>query len=523
MAASPHPAPGSAAGAPPRAAPHVDASETELRRLALGTLFPGFDGTTAPGWLLDLLDEGLAGVVLFERNFDADDPDAGAAALSAQLRRARPDVIVAVDEEGGDVTRFDGHRGSDTPGAAALGIVGDPDLTTRVAARLGSRLRAAGVSLNLAPVADVDADPLNPIIGIRSFGADPESVAEHVRAFVDGQQSQRVAATVKHFPGHGATVEDSHYTVPVVTASPQQLRRRELVPFQAAIAAGAQVVMTAHVQYPNLDDAPATLSRRILTDLLRGELGFEGVVMTDGLDMHAISRTVGHEEGAVGALVAGADALCVGGESTGPEIVERLVNAIVAAVRSGRLALPRLLDAAHRIGMLAAWTAGEPTQVDVADAGVEAARRAICVEGDVVLDRAPLVIELHDEPTIASGHVPWAIGAELRERMPGTVVVQLTPQACEPGPVLAEYPDRPVVVAVRGLRRRPWQRDAVARVRQSRPDVVVVDHELPGDAAVVGPNHVLTHSGSLVSAQVAADVIAGRLARPEVGTGRAYA
>jgi beta-N-acetylhexosaminidase len=425
-------------------------------------------------------------------------------------------LIVAVDEEGGDVTRFDAHRGSDIPGATALGVVDDPDLTRRVAASLGSRLRAAGISLNLAPVADVDADPLNPIIGIRSFGADPEAVAEHVCAFVEGQQSQRVAATVKHFPGHGATVEDSHYTVPVVSASPQQLRRRELVPFQAAVAAGTQVVMSAHVQYPTLDDGPATLSRRILTDLLRGELGFQGVVMTDGLDMHAISQSVGHEEGAVGALVAGADALCIGGESAGPEIVERLVCAIAEAVRSGRLPLSRLLDATHRIGMLAAWTAGEVTSVDAADAGVQAARRAVRVEGDVVLDRAPLVVELHDEPTIAAGQTPWAIGASLLERMPATVVAALTSKGCDPEPILAAHADRPVVLAVRGLRRRPWQREVVARTRRARPDVVVVDHELPADAAVLGPNHVITHSGSLVSAQVAADLLVGRLRLPEL-------
>lgn len=484
-------------------------TDAELRRLALGTLFPGFEGTTAPGWLLDLLHDGLAGVVLFERNVDPRDPDTSLAALSGRLRAARADVIVAVDEEGGDVTRLDAGVGSDIPGAAALGVVDDVDLTRRVAAGLGSRLRAAGVTLNLAPVADVDADPLNPIIGIRSFGSDAERVAGHVAAFVDGQQSQRVAATVKHFPGHGATAEDSHYTVPVVTASPSQMHRRELVPFRAAIAAGSQVVMTAHVQYPTLDDGPATLSRRILTDLLRGELGFEGVVMTDGLDMHAMSQTVGHEEGAVGALVAGADALCIGGESTQPEIVERLVRAIVAAVRSGRLSPARLLDATHRVGMLAAWSAGGARPTAAPRGGAEAARRAIQVSGDVRLREAPLVLELHDEPTIAAGEIPWAIGAPLAQRMPGTVVVMLTPDSCDVEPALRRHPGRRVVVAVRGLRRREWQRHVLESVRAQRPDVVVVDHELPGDPALLGPHHVLTHSGSLISAQVAADLLAG--------------
>jgi beta-N-acetylhexosaminidase len=482
----------------------------ELRRLALGTLFPGFEGMTAPGWLLDLLDDGLAGVVLFERNVDPQQPDASVAALTSQLRLRRPDVLIAVDEEGGDVTRLDAGDGSSLPGAAALGVVDDPQLTRDVGAWLGARLQAAGVSLNLAQVADVDADPRNPIIGIRSFGSRPDAVAAHVAAFVEGQQSSRVAATVKHFPGHGATVEDSHYTVPVVTASPEQLRGRELVPFRAAIAAGVQVVMTAHVQYPRLDDGPATLSRRILTDLLRGELGFDGVVMTDGLDMHAISETVGRAEGTVGALLAGADAICIGGESTDVDIVERLVTAITGAVRSGRLPLSRLVEATGRVARLAEWTAGPAAPSLHGRPGVAAAERAVEVAGDVRLSEPPLVLELHDEPTIASGEVPWAIGGPLADRLPGTIVVSLAPHDADPRASLEAYPNRPVVLAVRGLRRRAWQRDVVRAVRAHRPDVIVVDHELPGDRDLLGPNHLLTYSGSLVSAEVAADVLTGR-------------
>jgi beta-N-acetylhexosaminidase len=489
-------------------------SDAELRRVALGTLFPGFEGTTAPVWLLALVDEGLAGVVLFERNVDPDDPDGSVAALTAQLRQVRPDVLVAVDEEGGDVTRLDAGRGSSLPGAAALGVVDDPQLTSDVAVWLGGRLHAAGVSLNLAPVADVDADPRNPIIGIRSFGSQPDLVAAHVAAFVTGQQRSRVAATVKHFPGHGATVEDSHDTVPVVTASPEQLRRRELVPFRAAIAAGVQVVMSAHVQYPRLDDPPATLSRRILTDLLRGELGFDGVVMTDGLDMHAISQTVGHAEGAVGALLAGADAICIGGESTDAAVVERLVTAISRAVRCGRLPVARLRDAAHRVGRLASWAAGPAVEHPLTGPGIEAATRAVRVGGEVRLSGPPLVLELHDEPTIASGTVPWAIGQPLAERLPGTVVVRLTPADADPLPALDRHPDRPVVLAVRGLRRRAWQREVVQAVREHRPDAVVVDHELSGESSALGPHFLLTYSGSLVSAQVAADMLSGRAPLP---------
>jgi beta-N-acetylhexosaminidase len=336
-----------------------------------------------------------------------------------------------------------------------------------------------------------------------------------VAAFVDGQQSQRVAATVKHFPGHGATADDSHYTVPEVTAPIEALRERELVPFRAAIAAGVQVVMTAHVRYPSLDDVPATLSRRILTDLLRDELGFDGVVMSDGLDMHAISRTVGHAEGAVRAIAAGVDAVCIGGESIGPEIVERLVDAIGAAVRDGRLSVERLRDAARRLERLRAWTRGRTSPATppgegspVDRPGEQAARRALDVHGVTPLDRAPLVLECHDEPTVAAGAVPWAVGQSLCERMPGTAVVALTSDHPDPLPVLAQHRDRPVVLSVRGLARRPWQREVVAAVRARRPDVVVVEHDLPGDGALLGEHHICTYSGSRASADAAADVLA---------------
>jgi len=483
-------------------------SGPDLRRLALGTLLPGFAGPRAPRWLLDLLGQGLAGVVLFERNV-VDGSDDATAALTETLRRARPDLLVAIDEEGGDVTRLDAGEGSDLPGAAALGLVDDEHLTARVAASLGRRLRTSGITVNLAPVADVDAEELSPIVGTRSFGTDAERVARHVAAFVDGQQRNRVAATVKHFPGHGATAEDSHYTVPAVTAPIEVIRERELVPFRAAIAAGVQAVMTAHVRYPALDDVPATLSPRILTDLLRDEMGFDGVVMSDGLDMHAISRTVGHSEGAVRALAAGVDALCIGGESTGPDIVEQLVGAISTAVREGRLTVDRLRDAARRVQGLRDWTRSPAESSPRERPGDEAARRALVAHGVTALDRAPLVLECHDEPTVAVGHVPWAIGHPLGERMPGTVVVALTPHDPDPLPALAQHRDRPVVLSVRGLRRRPWQREVVAAARARRPDLVVVEHDLPGDAELLGAHHICTYSASRVSADVAADVLAG--------------
>src|SRR5215207_1325685 len=457
-----------------------------LRGLVLGTLFPGFSGTTGPpDWLAGLIRDGLGGVVLFGRNVDPGRGDDGAAALTARLRAERPDLLVAIDEEGGDVTRLDATTGSDLPGSAALGTVDDPHLTREVAASLGARLRGCGVNVNLAPVADLDVDPQNPIVGVRAFGSDPELVARHVQAFVEGQQLWRVAATAKHFPGHGATDEDSHLTTPTVSTPADVLTERELVPFRAAISSGVQIVMTAHITVPALDPSrPATLSRAVITGLLRERLGFGGVVMTDGLDMQAISGTVGQAEGAVLALDAGVDALCVGGGSTGPQRGGAIVAAVVGAVESGRLGYERLAEAADRVRRLSRWVDGTPVDRSAdggGTAGARAAQRAVVAVGDVTLDAAPVVLELQDEPSIAAGHVPWGVGAPLADRLPGTVVVPVTESGPDPVAVLADHPDRPVIVAVRGVRRRAWQADVVAAVRALRPDLIVVDHELPAD------------------------------------------
>ena len=499
--------------------PHEPA---HLRGLALATLFPGFAGVAQPpAWLRALIVEGLGGVVLFSRNVDRRRGDRGVATLTARLRADRADLLVAVDEEGGDVTRLDATAGSVLPGNAALGAVDDPELTREVAASLGARLRGCGVDVNLAPVADLDVDPQNPIVGVRAFGSDPRLVARHVRAFVEGQQSWRVAATAKHFPGHGATAEDSHLTVPTVRASASVLVERELEPFRAAIAADVQIVMTAHITIPAFDPhRPATLSRNVVTGLLRDRLGFDGVVMTDGLDMAAISRTVGQAEGAVQALAAGVDALCVGGESATPTTVEAIVTEIVAAVGSGRLGHERLAEAAGRVRRLACWAAvapdGRPAAA-VRSVGERAARRAVVIRGRVVVACPPVVLELQDEPSMSAGPVPWGVGAPLAERLPGTVVVPITRSGPDPVGVALDHPGRSVVVSVRGVRRRAWQADVVAAVRAVRPEVVVVDHELPAEPDVLGEHYVLAFGAARVTAETVADLLAGMSApRPDV-------
>ncbi|MEV6016020.1 MULTISPECIES: glycoside hydrolase family 3 protein [unclassified Streptomyces] len=326
-----------------------------LTRDALTVLQPGFTGTTAPDWLLRRLGEGLASVGLFGRNIAS---PGQLAALTAQLRVERDDVLVAIDEEGGDVTRLEVRTGSSFPGNHALGAVDDVELTEQVALELGRRLAACGVNLNWAPSADVNSNPANPVIGVRSFGADTGLVARHTAAYVTGLQAAGVAACTKHFPGHGDTAVDSHHALPRIDADLSVLQSRELVPFRAAIAAGSRAVMSAHILVPALDpERPATLSRRILTGLLREELGYDGLIVTDGMEMQAIAATYGIERGSVLAIAAGADAICVGGGLADDDTVRRLRDALVSAVRTGELSEERLADAANRVRALAEWTA----------------------------------------------------------------------------------------------------------------------------------------------------------------------
>jgi beta-N-acetylhexosaminidase len=273
-----------------------------------------FEGPSVPPWLVRRIDEGLGSVCLFAGNLTRSVTE-----VTATLHEARSDLIVATDEEGGDVTRLWAATGSPVPGNAALGAVDDTDLTWDVAAAVGGALRSAGIDLDLAPVADVNTDPANPAIGVRSFGTDAEAAARHVAAFVVGLQQQGVAACVKHFPGHGATTVDSHLALPVT-------ERVELVPFEAAIAAGASTVMAGHLVAKALDDRPATLSRRLLTDVLRTRLGFEGAIVTDALDMGALGGPDRIPTNAAAALAAGADLCCLG-----PRCTDGLLEATIDA------------------------------------------------------------------------------------------------------------------------------------------------------------------------------------------------
>jgi beta-N-acetylhexosaminidase len=465
-------------------------SVPELERLAAGCLLAGFAGSTVPAWLRGWLEAGLGGVVLFARNIES---HAQVAELTALLRAERPELVVAIDEEGGDVTRIEAATGSSYPGNWALGVVDDLALTESVAAAIGADLAAVGVNANLAPVADVNTNPDNPIVGIRSFGSDAELVARHAGAFVTGLQRTGVAACVKHFPGHGDTREDSHLELPTVERDARTMAAM-LLPFGAAIDAGARAVMTAHIRVAGLDDAPGTLSRTVIGDLLRGDLGFTGVVVTDALEMRAVSATVGAAEGAVQALEAGADALCLGHDLR-PETIH---TAVVDAVRSGRLAGERVQEAAGRVAALGETTL-EPAR-GPSEVGLEAARLALVVDGDVSLRLPPLVVELAPESSIAAGGANHGLADALR----GAVVVRLHDAPLDARALLAEHYGRQLVVVARDAHRHAWERVAVQALLEAAPDAVLVEVGVPVWRPD-GVGYIATHGQGRVNLEAAAE------------------
>ncbi len=266
---------------------------------------------------------------------------------AASFRHGGVPLFVSIDQEGGRVVRVvDGV--TQFPGNMAAGVCGDRDLAYRWGRALGLQLRLTGVNMNLAPVLDVNNNPDNPVINTRSFGSDPRLVAGMGVAYIKGLQESRCIAVGKHFPGHGDTNRDSHLTLPVIRYDMQRLERVELAPFRKAIGAGVECIMTAHIAYPEIlgNNDPATVSKKFLTGILRDDLGFRGLVITDDMEMHAISRRQEMGEAAVRSIIAGADIVLI---SSWEGSMPAITNAIKKAVREKRLSAARIDDSVNRI------------------------------------------------------------------------------------------------------------------------------------------------------------------------------
>jgi beta-N-acetylhexosaminidase len=323
-----------------------------VEALAGRVICAGFEGRALPEALAQRLADGaLGGVIVFKRNLGAIDEVAAlleSVHLGAGRRGSSP--IVAIDQEGGRVARLGAPIVKLLP-MRTLGERGDARLTERCGAVLGAQLAACGINVNFAPVLDVDTNPANPVIGDRSFGRDAETVIEHALAFARGLSASGVASSGKHFPGHGDTDLDSHLALPRIAHDRARLDRVELAPFRAARGV-VPSIMTAHVVFEALDrDVPATLSRRVITGLLREELGYDGVIVSDDLEMKAVFDRWGAAESGVRAVEAGCDLLLV---CSRLDLVEEVASALAARARADAAFARRLTDAATRVDAMRA-------------------------------------------------------------------------------------------------------------------------------------------------------------------------
>lgn len=430
-------------------------------------LLLAFEGTTLPSAFAERLRSApVAGVTLFRpTNVTGAEQ---VRALTAALQRARPEtsppLLIAADHEGGQFLGL-GADATAFAGNLALGAVGDVDLAERVGAAMGHEAMALGVNVVYAPVGDLLLAPQNPSIGIRSFGDDARSVAALAAAFVRGLRAAGVAAAPKHFPGIGAAPVDSHHELGGLRASPEVLRGRELEVMRAAIAADPGLVMTGHVAVPALtgrDDLPGTLSRVLVTEVLRGELGYDGVVVTDALDMHALEQGEGRTPAAVAALGAGVDLLLCAPDEAGNE---QLRHGLRGAWSRGELDTGEVAASRERIAALRSQlaTADQPP-IDLVgcaehqELAAELARRSITLVRDdaglLPLDPDQRVLVLQPTPrdltpADTTSHVAPVMAAALRQHV--AAVDELV------------YPDPPSDADVA---------DAVARAR--RAEVVVL-------------------------------------------------
>ncbi|HEV2255908.1 MAG TPA: glycoside hydrolase family 3 N-terminal domain-containing protein [Streptosporangiaceae bacterium] len=517
-----------------------------LARLADAILIPPFPGRSAPRWILEALSRGLAGVTLFGPNIAAPEQ---VSALTVSLRSAASvsaasvsaasvsgasvsaasvsaaDPVIAIDEEGGDVTRVAYADGSPYPGNAALGAVDDVSLSRAVYRAIGLDLAALGINFNLAPCADVLGSADSPAVGTRSFGADTDLVSRHTAAAVAGLQSAGVAACAKHFPGHGRTGTDTHFAIATIEGGVAELRQRDLPPFAAAIRAGTIAVMPSHLRVPELTgDLPATVSAAALTGLLRGELGFTGVIVSDALEMRAVRDRFGVPGAAVLAVAAGTDLLCLGRDSDEAEYLA-VRSALVDAVRDGTISGTRLEDAADRVarlrgGLARARSHGLPAAgVGVAAAGVgvavdgvgvavdgvglAAARRAVRTSGPRATLSRPLIIEVEPLENIAAGRFGWGLGPWA----PADSVRRVNAGDGQAAVILAAAAGRSLVAVVRDAHRDANARSLVSTLLAARPDTVLVEMGLPRWQPPDGTSYLATYGASRASAQAAAELL----------------
>lgn len=486
----------------------------------------GFDGTTVDVDLRHMITEcHIGGAILFARNIES---PGQVATLTNELQKiamesGQPGLFIAVDQEGGRVARLTEDKGfTEFPSAMAIGATGDTENAYRMAFAMSAEMRAVGINVDFAPDLDVNNNPANPVIGIRSFGSDPVTVASFGAAFARGLQENGILAFGKHFPGHGDTGIDSHIALPLVPYNRVRLDQIELVPFKAAIAGDFAGIMSAHVTFPAIDTnpgMPATLSRQVLTGLLRDQLGFNGLIATDSLEMGALAEN-GYppQIGAILAFAAGADILLFNRDHAMHR--ESFAN-LVRAVEEGKVSqeqldtsVRRILEAKEKFGILNLVLVADPAKAGESTAtaehhalALELARKAITWLKDdaALLPLKPgeplLVIE-----TAAAKGLGTLLGA-------GTLEIKNDPDASAITAALNLGRDvHKVIVTTTDAGFYAGQVKLVTELLTTNPNIIIVSIRTPYDISVLPnvPTVLASYGGNLPTLQAIADVLKGR-------------
>ena len=486
-------------------------------------LMVGFDGKTAPPHILEWLASGrIGGVYLFARNVES--PAQVKQLLDSCHAAAKYPILAGIDQEGGLVARL--RQGfTESPGAMALAAGGDAQLAEDIAGMMGRELAALGINWNFAPVADIAHSPDNPSVGTRSFGADRQQVSDFVTAHIRGFQHAGVAATVKHFPGLGNTVIDTHDALAKVSGSLDYLYETDLPPFRSAIQAGVACVMTTHVMFDELDSQyPATLSPAVISKLLRGELGYAGAVCTDCMEMKAITDGWGAGESAVLAVLAGVDMLLF---SHTRQQQEAAYHALLQAVECDRIPLERIDRSVARIQTLKRRFEQKnlPPLNVVQSAAHQSLARKAARAGTVLLkpgaafpippDASPIVSVEFSAQTVSDAVEASSYSGfsqYLRERIPQAECHIISPASDATQKVAAAVQDADqVIVATRNAHLLPAQAQLAQSIIDRAQTTVLVCLRNPYDADVLsGADTIIcTNGDSRPSLQAAVDAICG--------------
>ncbi|XWW94520.1 hypothetical protein V2A60_002463 [Cordyceps javanica] len=466
---------------------------TTEQRKKVGQLFAvGFHDVAVNSDIKSLIqDYGVGAIVLFKRNVGS---PAQLRALCRDLQRlardaghARP-LLIGIDQENGLVTRISPPVASQQPGPMALAAAGSPDTAAAVAAATAETLRHFGINMNYAPVGDVNSEPLNPVIGVRSPGDDPESVARFAAACARGLRDGGVVPCIKHFPGHGDTAVDSHYGLPSIDKSRAQLDAVELVPFKRAAQEGIEMVMTAHIALPQLtgSEKPATLSPQVI-GILRNEFKFEGVIMTDCLEMDGIRATYGTVEGSLMALQAGVDNVMI---CHTYNVQAAAVDRVCTALETGEITAQRIEESLGRLSKLKSkftnWDLALEMSTDEAlddinARGAKLARKAYADAATVVriedgvlpVSQSATTVFVSPGPDFPVGggavnsgdaahptRVPWvssSFGDEIRKHCPGAEEIRYTEQPLTDEQWATIEAADTVILATRNAREAPYQ------------------------------------------------------------------